>query len=360
MQQCSNVILSIIAISHNQRDELKRCLDSILAMALPFPYEIIVSDDRSTDGSLEMAQRYAHEYPECCIVDGIHYPRIIALACNSDDCSPANNSQRSGYNRCNAYPYASGKYIAHVDADDYFRSQAEVYRRQVEALEQHPDCSLAMSSVFWCEYGQDEHNAKAWLKNHPYHDGDVFSSHDFIAQNIFIINQAFLLRKNSRVDPVELYGKRYVDSVITYHHMQFGKIVYVEACDYVYVQHSQSVTGQMSQSNLDSEILWCLPLYIGCLIPCFWKDLVTSNDGYWSIRRVIDMAISGYRLTDKNLHSLEDLHVWIYDCFTRDLGRLHRARLLLSRLLMKIMKKFHLFGPMTTRLLRFLLFYKSI
>ena len=45
--------------------------------------------------------------------------KVIITYCNSDEGNCANNSQRSGYNRCNAYPLAKGKYIAHVDADDY-------------------------------------------------------------------------------------------------------------------------------------------------------------------------------------------------------------------------------------------------
>lgn len=350
------MILSVIVISHNQREDLHRCLDSIIAQALPFEYEIIVSDDRSTDGTLELAQQYAFEYSECLMINGVCRPHVLALSCNSDECSPANNSQRSGYNRCNAYPHASGKYIAHVDADDYFRSGADVYRRQVEALEAHPECALAMSSVLWQEEHMKDEDAKPWLRNHPYHDGDVFSSGDFISNNIFIINQAFIQRRNPYTDPVALYGKRYVDSVITFHHMQFGKIIYVEACDYIYVQHKQSVTGQMAESNSDSDILWCLPIYIGRLIPCFWNDYIASKDGYWSVRRVIDLALMGYHLTNKNAQSLSDLHVWIFDCFTRNIRAIDRIRLLLCRVLMKIMKKFQMFEPAFTKLLRAFLF----
>ena len=45
------MVLSIIVISHNQKEQLTRCLNSILAQSLPFDYEIIVSDDASVDAS---------------------------------------------------------------------------------------------------------------------------------------------------------------------------------------------------------------------------------------------------------------------------------------------------------------------
>lgn len=133
----SNPVLSIIIISHNQRSELKRCIESVLAQQIPFVYELILSDDRSTDGTFELAQEYEQKYPKI----------IKASQCNSDECNPANNSQRSGWNRCNGYKLATGKYIAHVDADDYFREGSHIYQRQVEMLEKHPECSLCMQNV---------------------------------------------------------------------------------------------------------------------------------------------------------------------------------------------------------------------
>ena len=48
-----NPVLSILLITHNQRELLQRCLDSVLAQELRVPFEIIVSDDRSTDGTRE-------------------------------------------------------------------------------------------------------------------------------------------------------------------------------------------------------------------------------------------------------------------------------------------------------------------
>ena len=45
------MLLSIVVISHNQREQLKRCIDSILAQKIPFEYEVLISDDASNDGS---------------------------------------------------------------------------------------------------------------------------------------------------------------------------------------------------------------------------------------------------------------------------------------------------------------------
>ena len=208
-------LLSIIVISHEQREELRRCLDSIFAMQLPFPHEIIVSDDRSTDGTREMLEI---EYAD----------KVTITYCNSDEGNCVNNSQRSGYNRCNAYPLARGKYIAHVDGDDYFREGADVYVKQVKALEQHPECALAMSNCVEL-YGDDLNAAKPCPFPRKMVDGEVINAAEFLSKDYFRYNPCFMQRRNPNVDLVALYGNRYVDSVTTYHHLQFGHIVYVDA-----------------------------------------------------------------------------------------------------------------------------------
>lgn len=336
------MILSVIIISHNQKVEFCRCIDSVLAQKFPFEYEIIVSDDASTDGTWEVIQEYVTRYP------GI----VKGHQCNSDDCNPANNSHRSGWNRCNAYPHATGKYIAHVDADDYFRPGADVLRRQVEALEEHPECSLAMSNILKVRDGQSLSESVTWHKDGVIEEGRIITGKQFIDEHLFILNQAFIQRRNPEVDPVALYGKRYVDSVITFHHLQFGPIVCVDACDYVYVNYAKSVTGEMCQTK-DTDVLWCLGLYIPALIPTWRHDYYLAE--YSSIRRVVRMARYGYRLQDKNKNSLKGLGLYIYDAFNRPLSILDKGRLALAELFMRVMHKHHWNKKADTATMHFLL-----
>ena len=336
------MILSIIIISHNQKEQFCRCIDSILAQELPFEHEIIVSDDASTDGTWELIQEYEALYP------GL----VRAYQCNSNDCNPANTSHRSGWNRCNAYPHATGKYIAHVDADDYFRPGADVLRRQVEALELHPECSLAMSNILKINDGQDLSEASRWHKDGVVSEGRIITGKQFIDEHMFILNQAFIQRRNPDVDPVALYGKRYVDSVISFHHLQFGPIICVDACDYVYVNYAKSVTGELSRTR-DTDVLWCLGLYIPALIPVWRHDYYLAE--YSSIRRVIKMARSGYRLQDKSKNSLNGLGLYIYDAFNRPLNVFDKCRLALAELFMRVMHKLHWNKKADTEILHFLL-----
>lgn len=329
-------ILSIIVISHEQREQLRRCIDSIITMHLTYPCEIIISDDRSTDGSFELAEWYSHQS-----LDNEHIVRIVALQCNSDLCSPAYNSDRSGYNRCNAYPYARGKYIVHVDADDYFLPNANIYNKQIRALEEHPECALAMSKHLYLHDGKTIEEAEQVGFKIELKDGDVVTSEEFIKSIYFHLNQALMLRRIEDVDPVKLYGKKYVDSVITYHHLQFGSIIYVDACDYVYVQYKKSITGQMESLNQDSRIMWCLALYIPCLIPYWRKTFMEYH--YESIRGIVRLAKDDYMLAKHNYEALKCLRMWIYECFGRHITKIDKLRIRLFLFVQRIQKKYNMY-----------------
>lgn len=334
-------ILSIIVISHEQREDLRRCLDSILAMHLPFANEIIVSDDRSKDGTREMLE---NEYAD----------KVIITYCNSDEGNCANNSQRSGYNRCNAYPLAKGKYIAHVDADDYFREGAEVYVKQVEVLEKHPECALAMSNCLDI-WGGNVREAKPWPFPRDMSDGEILTIEDFFKVDYFRINQCFMERRNPNVNPAELYGNRYVDAVITYHHLQFGSVVFVDACDYMYMRNDNSITLTLGHQSYDYKVMWCLGLYIPLFIPSLMRYFILGTD-YRSIRDVIYMARMGYKLQFKNYQSLQDLHAFIYDCFNKELTMADKLRLSITDFWVKYMKKYEIVNNLSIWILKKLLY----
>ncbi len=99
---CKNALpeVSVIVLSYNQADTVARALDSILAQRCDFPFEIVVSDDASADGTREIISRYADmhrgvvrvmpEAPRRGLVDNYFYAlsqcrgRFIA-DCAADD-----------------------------------------------------------------------------------------------------------------------------------------------------------------------------------------------------------------------------------------------------------------------------------
>jgi GT2 family glycosyltransferase len=62
----SDASLAIVIVSYNVRDELRRCLDSIVGHTAPFPTEVVVVDNASADGTAAMVRA---EYPAVTVIE---------------------------------------------------------------------------------------------------------------------------------------------------------------------------------------------------------------------------------------------------------------------------------------------------
>lgn len=95
--------LSIVIPVYNVEKYLRNCLDSVLDQDLqPIDYEIIIVNDGSTDGSLQIAQDYAKLNPHIKVIDKKNGGVASARNCGMDA--------------------AIGKFIYFIDSDDYLES----------------------------------------------------------------------------------------------------------------------------------------------------------------------------------------------------------------------------------------------
>lgn len=254
-------VLSILLITHNQRELLQRCLKSVLAQELQVPFEIIISDDRSTDGTKDWVfeQKNNWEGKKDNLVE------IKYTYCDSDDCNPSTVSERCGWNKLNAYRQARGKYFVNIDADDYLRS-SDIYQSQIDMLEAHSECSMCMQRVLTLQDGQPFEQGKVW-PNHPkLCEGAVINKEDFILQELRGLNQVYMIRRHPEDDMQTLYGKWFDDTVITYHHVQYGPVVFLDRADYVWVQYPKSISHDMTKDDM-LIIYGLLPLHHAKMIP---------------------------------------------------------------------------------------------
>ena len=258
-------VLSVLVISHNQCHLLLRCLDSILAQRLDVPYEIVISDDRSTDGTWELIMHYQHLYPT--IVRGVK--------CNSDECNPSGRSERCGWNKANAYRNAKGDFFVNIDADDYLKSD-DIYQLQLDTLLANPDCALCQQRVWQVSDGAPLESGFAWPQHRMLKTGAKFDAATVIQYGLLGLNQSYMIRRNPvGENPAEMFGRLYDDTIITYYHLQFGKAVFVDRADYVWVQYGGSISN--SVKGWDKEVSYgLLPYQHALLVPRF-KSLFVSQ-----------------------------------------------------------------------------------
>ena len=115
---------SIIITSFNHRDYLVESVDSVLAQTVK-PREIILADDGSTDGSVEVIRNYAELHPD----------RIVPVL---------HENMGIPRNRNSALKLAKGLYVGVLDGDDLFRPHK--LEREREALRRNPDAMVVYSN----------------------------------------------------------------------------------------------------------------------------------------------------------------------------------------------------------------------
>jgi glycosyltransferase involved in cell wall biosynthesis len=131
-------VVSIVCPAFNQRAFIAETIDSFLAQQTDFPFEILVNDDASTDGTREIIQAYASRYP------GLIRPVLHEQ-----------NQYRQGKLFFPAlFNMAKGRYLAYCDGDDFWTDPLKL-QKQVDFLERHPDYVIAYhDAVMVSEKGQ--------------------------------------------------------------------------------------------------------------------------------------------------------------------------------------------------------------
>ncbi|MDE5966638.1 MAG: glycosyltransferase family 2 protein [Lachnospiraceae bacterium] len=109
--------ISVIIPCYNVEAYIERCMDSVLAQTIGVEnIEMILVDDASTDGTLAHLLHYESMYPEHTIV------------------IPCKENRRQGTARNLGLSYATGEFIAWVDADDWLEPDMymSMYQKALE------------------------------------------------------------------------------------------------------------------------------------------------------------------------------------------------------------------------------------
>jgi glycosyltransferase involved in cell wall biosynthesis len=120
--------VSVLVMTHDHAPFIAQALDSALAQETPFPCEIVVSEDASTDGTREIVLEYARRHPD----------RIRLLL--------SEHNLRSNRVVARGIEAARGEYVALLDGDDYWTDPAKL-RKQAGFLDAHPECAVCFHNA---------------------------------------------------------------------------------------------------------------------------------------------------------------------------------------------------------------------
>ena len=129
-----DVVISIFCTTYNHHNYIRQCLDSMVNQETEYPFEIIVRDDASTDGTSEIAREYAEKYPDI-VIPLIQEENLFSQGRILESYEQMFNMSR-------------GKYVAICEGDDFWTDMGKL-QLQVGFLEAHPDCSLCCTASYY-------------------------------------------------------------------------------------------------------------------------------------------------------------------------------------------------------------------
>jgi len=125
-------LISIIVLAYQHADFIAQCLEGILNQKTEFPYEIIIGEDGSTDGTKEIVRGFAKSYPD----------RIKLFFHNPLNKIKVLNETTGNFNAAFCFFQSRGKYIAICEGDDYWTDEYKL-QKQVDFLKDNPDFVLS-------------------------------------------------------------------------------------------------------------------------------------------------------------------------------------------------------------------------
>ncbi len=123
-----NPLVSIRCLVYNHEPYLRQCLDGFVMQKTDFPFEAIVHDDASTDGSAAIIREYAGKYPD-----------IIKPIFETENQYSKHDGSLARVMDAAIHP--DSKYVAWCEGDDYWIDPYKL-KKQVDVMESNPEIGL--------------------------------------------------------------------------------------------------------------------------------------------------------------------------------------------------------------------------
>ncbi|MEI6358581.1 MAG: glycosyltransferase [Verrucomicrobiota bacterium] len=131
-----NVRVGVAMITSNHVRYIVHAAESVLAQVTDFPFEIVLGDDLSTDGTRELVKDLAAKHPGRI--------RLLLHEKNLGHCGK--------FNLVATIRSCDGEYVALLEGDDFWNDPKKL-QRQVDYLDAHPECSGSAHEVWELRMG---------------------------------------------------------------------------------------------------------------------------------------------------------------------------------------------------------------
>lgn len=128
----TDAVISVCLVTYNQVKYIEKCLESIVSQQLSVPWEILVHDDMSTDGTADILKKYAEKYPSLI--------RIMPETRNRFSEGMKAIIVELMLKECR------GRYVSFIEGDDCF-CDSEKLEKQYRILLNNPGIGMCVSKT---------------------------------------------------------------------------------------------------------------------------------------------------------------------------------------------------------------------
>ena len=219
-------IVSVCVQTYNHEPYIKDCLEGILMQKMDSPYEILLGEDASKDGTREICIEYAK-----------NYPAKIQLFLHQRENNISVGSQPTGrfnllYNLYNA----KGKYIALCEGDDYWTDPLKL-QKQVNLLEKKRNVVLSFHKVEVFSNKSEESKLFNHLEERHYTAREIYSTWTVPTATV-------LFRNNNEISIPEWVC--YTDIYLFLKLLKGGKAYCHDFYGSVYRRHEEGLSGNLA------------------------------------------------------------------------------------------------------------------
>lgn len=236
----SKVKLSCLITNYNQIDWIEEAVESILRQNIDYDYEILIGDDGSNDGSLELLrQKYEH------------FSHIHVFVQDRDLNAKEFSDWRHSRLIFRLLDEAKGEYVSILDGDDYYCDMNH-FRRKIKLLdrEENEECVACYGNMYRLSDGKMELYTCV-----PYEEG----KYQWKKEMIYVHLATAVIRKKALEDvPRNIFYEQFVDWEITTWLAHKGLFYYDPRPCFVYRILSNSIYhGASSYLNALRMVIVC-------------------------------------------------------------------------------------------------------
>lgn len=239
----SEPLVSVKMITYNHAPYIVQAIEGVLMQKTNFPFDLVIGEDCSTDGTREIVFDYAKRHPE-----------IIRVVTSDENVGARKNSLRTN----EAF---RGKYIAWCEGDDYWCREDKL-QMQVDYLESHPEYGLVHSEIdVYYEHNQtlvSKYQKKQNVVNNKEFN-DLF--YEILVNNYLLQTCSVCVRTNLFLEvlenePLVFKTNRFLlgDKALWLELSKISKFHYINETLAIYRKHEGGVSFNVHEPSIQFEL----------------------------------------------------------------------------------------------------------